>query len=204
MDKNAVKNTALGGIIQNPIFVLVLGMCPLIATSISFMNALLMGLCTSFVLIASNFVISLLRKVISDEVRLPAYILIIATFVTIVQLFLDKFMPDFYESVKTFIALIVVNCIILGRAEAFAGKNNVLLSVIDGVSMGLGFTFAISLLGAIRQLLGGMLGIEIFLRPAGGFIVLGCLMAMFNAIIYYAKKYYAKKSSAVIAPKEAA
>lgn len=196
MDKNALKNTALGGIVQNPIFVLVLGICPLIATSISFMNSLLMGLCTSFVLIASNFVISLLRKVISDVVRLPAYIMVIATFVTIVQLFLNKYVPDFYESVKTFIALIVVNCIILGRAEAFAGKNNVLMSVIDGISMGIGFSLAICLLGAIRQLLGSVLGIEIFLRPAGGFIVFGCLMALFNAIIYYAKKHQSKKTSA--------
>jgi electron transport complex protein RnfE len=121
-------------------------------------------------------------------VRLPAYIVIIATFVTIVKLMLDKLLPDLYESMGGFLALIVVNCIILGRAEAFASKNPPLYSAIDGISMGLGFTLSISILGGIRQLLGSVLKIELFLQPAGGFIALGLLMVVFNTVYTYFKQ----------------
>lgn len=179
MTKNQLKSAALGGIISNPVFVLVLGTCPTIAKSDTISNGLGLGLATAFVLICSNLFISLLRKVIPDKVHLPAYIVIIATFVTVVQLFVAKFLPDLNASIGSFIPLIVVNCIILGRAEAFACKNPPLLSLIDGASMGLGFTAALVIMGAIRQGLGAI-GLTIFQQTAGGFIVFGILMATFN------------------------
>lgn len=179
MNKNQLKSAALGGIISNPVFVLVLGTCPTIAKSDTISNGLGLGLATAFVLICSNLFISLLRKVIPDKVHLPAYIVIIATFVTVVQLFVAKFLPDLNTSIGSFIPLIVVNCIILGRAEAFACKNPPLLSLIDGASMGLGFTAALVIMGAIRQGLGAI-GLTIFQQTAGGFIVFGILMATFN------------------------
>ncbi len=179
MNKNQLKSAALGGIISNPVFVLVLGTCPTIAKSDTISNGLGLGLATAFVLICSNLFISLLRKVIPDKVHLPAYIVIIATFVTVVQLFVAKFLPDLNASIGSFIPLIVVNCIILGRAEAFACKNSPLLSLIDGASMGLGFTAALVIMGAIRQGLGAI-GLTIFQQTAGGFIVFGILMATFN------------------------
>ena len=179
MNKNQLKSAALGGIISNPVFVLVLGTCPTIAKSDTISNGLGLGLATAFVLICSNLFISLLRKVIPDKVHLPAYIVIIATFVTVVQLFVAKFLPDLNASICSFIPLIVVNCIILGRAEAFACKNPPLLSLIDGASMGLGFTAALVIMGAIRQGLGAI-GLTIFQQTAGGFIVFGILMATFN------------------------
>ena len=132
MSKNSLKQTALGGIFNNPVFVLVLGMCPTIAQSRDVISALGLGCATAVVLVFSNLAISLLRKVIPDKVRLPAYIVIIATFVTIVQMVMSGFLPDLYASVSKFIPLIVVNCIILGRAESFASKNGVLESVVDG------------------------------------------------------------------------
>ena len=181
MNKNQPKSAALGGIISNPVFVLVLGTCPTIAKSDTISNGLGLGLATAFVLICSNLFISLLRKVIPDKVHLPAYIVIIATFVTVVQLFVAKFLPDLNASIGSFIPLIVVNCIILGRAEAFACKNPPLLSLIDGASMGLGFTAALVIMGAIRQGLGAI-GLTIFQQTAGGIIVFGILMATF----YYA------------------
>ena len=138
MDVKKLKETALGGILNNPVFVLVLGMCPTIGMSTNVTNALGLGLATAFVLIVSNVFVSLLRKIIPDKVRLPSYIIIIATFVTLVQLFLAKFLPALNASIGRFIPLIVVNCIILGRAEAFAGKNSVGYAALDGVSMGLG------------------------------------------------------------------
>ena len=168
MNKNQLKSAALGGIISNPVFVLVLGTCPTIAKSDTISNGLGLGLATAFVLICSNLFISLLRKVIPDKVHLPAYIVIIATFVTVVQLFVAKFLPDLNASIGSFIPLIVVNCIILGRAEAFACKNPPLLSLIDGASMGLGFTAALVIMGAIRQGLGAI-GLTIFQQTAGGF-----------------------------------
>ena len=181
MDKR-IKDALLGGIISNPVFVLVLGTCPTIAKSTDVINALGLGLATAFVLICSNVFISLLRKVIPSSVRLPAYIVIIATFVTLVQLFLARYLPSLDESIGAFIPLIVVNCIILGRAEAFASKNSVGLSFLDGVSMGLGFTLAIVLLGAIRQGLTA-LGLAYFASSAGGFLVFGLVMAAFNKVI---------------------
>ncbi len=183
INKKELKETALGGIINNPVFVLVLGTCPTIAKSDTISNGIGLGLATAFVLICSNLFISLLRKIIPDKVRLPAYIVIIATFVTIVQLFVAKFLPDLNASIGAFIPLIVVNCIILGRAEAFASKNDVLSSVIDGVSMGLGFTLSLLLMGAIRQGLAAI-GLTIFQATAGGFIVFGLLMALFNFVLY--------------------
>ena len=183
MSKNSWKQTALGGIFNNPVFVLVLGMCPTIAQSRDVISALGLGCATAVVLVFSNLAISLLRKVIPDKVRLPAYIVIIATFVTIVQMVMSGFLPDLYASVSKFIPLIVVNCIILGRAESFASKNGVLESVVDGLSMGIGFIASMCLLGAIRQGL-GMLGLKIFVQPIGGFMVLGFIMALFNFVMH--------------------
>lgn len=191
IDKNELKESALGGIVNNPVFVLVLGTCPTIAKSNTISNAFGLGLATAFVLICSNIFISLLRKLIPDKVRLPAYIVIIATFVTIVQLFVAKFLPDLNKSIGAFIPLIVVNCIILGRAEAYASKNGLLLSAIDGVSMGLGFTASITLMGAIREGL-GTLGLTIFQQTAGGFIVFGIMMAIFNFVFYKIKGHQTK------------
>ena len=174
-----IKQAALGGIIQNPVFVLVLGTCPTIAKSTNIANGLGLGLATAFVLICSNLFISVLRSAIPDKVRLPAFIVIIATFVTLVQMFIAKFLPDLNESIGAFIPLIVVNCIILGRAEAFASKNNPLISVIDGISMGLGFTLSLVIMGAVREAL-VMANLSLFGQAAGGFIVFGVLMALFN------------------------
>ena len=142
-------------------------------------NGLGLGLATAFVLICSNLFISVLRSAIPDKVRLPAFIVIIATFVTLVQMFIAKFLPDLNESIGAFIPLIVVNCIILGRAEAFASKNNPLVSVIDGISMGLGFTLSLVIMGAVREAL-VMANLSLFGQAAGGFIVFGVLMAIFN------------------------
>lgn len=182
MDMKKFKETALGGLLNNPVFVLVLGMCPTIGMSTNVTNALGLGLATAFVLVFSNIFVSLLRKVIPDKVRLPSYIIIIATFVTLVQLFLAKFLPSLNASIGRFIPLIVVNCIILGRAEAFASKNSVGYAALDGISMGLGFTCALVLLGGIRMLLIAA-GFTIFESAAGGFITLGLLMALFNYIL---------------------
>lgn len=194
MDKNNLKNAAWGGILNNPVFVLVLGMCPTIAQSNSIVNAFGLGCATAVVLVFSNLAISLLRKVIPDKVRLPAYIVIIATFVTLVQMLMSGFLPELYSGISKFIPLIVVNCIILGRAESFASKNDVLSSCIDGLSMGIGFILAITLLGAVRQGLGA-LGLMVFVKPAGGFIVLGFLMAAFNALMGVYRNFRKKKDS---------
>ncbi len=195
INRKEIKETALGGILNNPVFVLVLGTCPTIAKSDTISNGLGLGLATAFVLICSNVFISLLRKLIPDKVRLPAYIVIIATFVTIVQLFIAKFLPDLNASIGAFIPLIVVNCIILGRAEAFASKNNVALSALDGVSMGLGFTLSLVLMGALRQGLGAI-GLTLFQATAGGFIVFGLMMALFNFVM---EKVRVHKSRALFA-----
>lgn len=193
MTKEQLKKTALGGLTNNPVFVLVLGMCPTIAKSDNIVNAFSLGLCTAFVLIFSNVIISALRKVIPDKVHLPAYIIIIASLVTFVQMVLQSFMPDLYDSIGAFIALITVNCIILGRAESFAGKNKVLPSLIDGVSMGLGFVVSITLLGSVRQLLTLAFGSGFFDRTMGGFIVLGLIMAVFNQVFYIVKQHMAHR-----------
>jgi electron transport complex protein RnfE len=182
----------LNGIIhENPIFVLLLGMCPTLGTTSSAINGLSMGLATTFVLICSNVSISSVKNLIPDQVRIPASIVLIATFVSIIQLLMEAYAPALYESLGLFIPLIVVNCIVLGRAEAFASKNNVFLSLADGLGMGLGFTLALTLLGIIREFLGTgkLFGIPIypesygsllFILAPGGFIVLGYLIALIN------------------------
>ncbi len=194
MTKDEFKKTALGGVTNNPVFVLVLGMCPTIAKSNNIINAVSLGLCTAFVLIFSNVIISALRKVIPDKVHLPAYIIIIASLVTFVQMIVSSFLPSLNDSIGAFIALITVNCIILGRAEAFAGKNTVLLSLVDGVSIGLGFVASITLLGAIRQGLTAIFGSGFFDKTMGGFIVLGLMMALFNQVIHVVKHYRKRKA----------
>ena len=150
-----IKN---GFLKENPIFVLLLGMCPTLATTTSAMNGLSMGLATTFVLICSNVVISCIKNVTPDKVRIPVFIVVIASFVTVLQMLIKAYLPEIDKSLGIFIPLIVVNCIILGRAEAFACKNNPLASLFDGIGIGLGFTFALTLLGMIRELLGAALG----------------------------------------------
>lgn len=184
----------MNGIIkENPTFVLLLGMCPTLGTTSSAMNGMSMGLATTFVLICSNVVISLIKNLIPDTVRIPAFIVVIASFVTALQMIMQAFAPDIYASLGLFIPLIVVNCIILGRAEAFASKHGVLPSFFDGVGMGLGFTLALTILGALRELLGtGKLfgvtlwpedyGMLMFVLAPGAFIVLGYLIALVNKI----------------------
>ena len=193
--KNKALNTVLNGILrENPVFALVLGMCPTLATTTSAINGMSMGLATTFVLICSNVVISLLKNLIPDKVRIPAFIVVIATFVTMVQLLMQAYLPFIYEELGLFIPLIVVNCIVLGRAEAFAAKNTVGLSALDGLGMGLGFTLALTLIGAVRELLGmgslfGMnlysetYGMLIFVLAPGAFIVLGYLMALVQKLL---------------------
>ena len=182
-----------GIITENPTFVLLLGMCPTLGTTSSAMNGMSMGLATMFVLICSNMVISALKNVIPDMVRIPGYIVVIATFVTVVQMCMEAFIPALYASLGLFIPLIVVNCIVLGRAEAFAAKNGVVASACDGIGIGLGFTIALTLLGAIRELLGtGKLfnltimpeqfGSLIFVLAPGAFIALGFLIAIVNKL----------------------
>ena len=182
-----------GIITENPTFVLLLGMCPTLGTTSSAMNGMSMGLATMFVLICSNMVISALKNVIPDMVRIPGYIVVIATFVTVVQMCMEAFIPALYASLGLFTPLIVVNCIVLGRAEAFAAKNGVVASAFDGIGIGLGFTIALTLLGAIRELLGtGKLfnltimpeqfGSLIFVLAPGAFIALGFLIAIVNKL----------------------
>lgn len=182
-----------GIITENPTFVLLLGMCPTLGTTSSAMNGMSMGLATMFVLICSNMAISALKNVIPDMVRIPGYIVVIATFVTVVQMCMEAFVPALYASLGLFIPLIVVNCIVLGRAEAFAAKNGVVASAFDGIGIGLGFTIALTLLGAVRELLGtGKLfnltimpeqfGSLIFVLAPGAFIALGFLIAIVNKL----------------------
>ena len=188
-----LKILMTGIITENPTFVLLLGMCPTLGTTSSAMNGMSMGLATMFVLICSNMVISALKNVIPDMVRIPGYIVVIATFVTVVQMCMEAFIPALYASLGLFIPLIVVNCIVLGRAEAFAAKNGVVASAFDGIGIGLGFTIALTLLGAIRELLGtGKLfnltimpeqfGSLIFVLAPGAFIALGFLIAIVNKL----------------------
>jgi len=190
----AIKTFFNGLITENPTFVLMLGMCPTLAVTTSAINGLGMGLTTTAVLVLSNLMISLLRKVIPDGVRIPAFIVIIASFVTIVQLLLQGYVPSLYESLGIYIPLIVVNCIILGRAEAFASKNNFFLSIFDGLGMGLGFTLGLTLIGIVRELLGtGAIfnvrvlpesyePLTIFILAPGAFFVLAMLTACMNKI----------------------
>ena len=187
----------LKGIIkENPTFGLVLGMCPTLGTTTSAMNGMGMGVATMAVLIMSNFVISCIKNLIPDKVRIPAFIVVIASFVTIIQMLMEAYVPSLYASLGVFIPLIVVNCIILGRAEAFASKNGPLDSILDGVGIGLGFTLSLTVIGAVRELLGSgsifgfSFGIGdymplVFVLAPGAFLVLGYLMALFNK---FAKK----------------
>ena len=187
----------LSGIIKNnPTFVLVLGMCPTLGTTTSAINGMGMGVATMAVLIMSNLVISLIKNLIPDKVRIPAFIVVIASFVTIIQMLMQAYVPSLYASLGVFIPLIVVNCIILGRAEAFASKNGALDSILDGVGIGLGFTLSLTLIGAVREVLGSgaifgyQLGISeymplVFVLAPGAFLVLGYVMVLFNK---FAKK----------------
>ena len=195
---------------NNPTFVQLLGMCPTLAVTTSVANALGMGLSATAVLIFSNLFISLLRKFIPSQVRIAAYLVIISGFVTAVELLLHAFLPDLYASLGLFIPLIVVNCIILARAEAFASKNPPLRSLWDGLCMGLGFTFALLLVGAVREILGSgsFLGVDLtfgvvqpillFIMPAGAFITLACVIAAVNAIRAAADKKAKAKATAPV------
>jgi electron transport complex protein RnfE len=188
---NNLQTFTKGLVKENPILVLLLGCCPTLATTTSAINGMSMGLATTFVLIMSNLVISLLKGFIPDKVRIPCFIVVIASFVTIVQLVMQAYVPDIYETLGLFIPLIVVNCIVLGRAEAFASKNPVGPSILDGAGMGLGFTFALTILGCIRELLGNgtifslrilpeTANMLLFILPPGAFICLGFLIAIVN------------------------
>ena len=187
---NIIKN---GIVKENPTFVLMLGMCPTLATTTSALNGLSMGLATMVVLICTNFVISLLKSLTPDKVRIPVFIVVIAAFVTILQMVIKAFLPDIDKALGLFIPLIVVNCLILGRAEAFAAKNTPVASLFDGIGIGLGFTLALTLLGIVRELLGAgsifgltllpeTTNILLFILPPGAFITLGYLIAIVNKL----------------------
>jgi electron transport complex protein RnfE len=194
MSKNSNLKVFLNGFInENPTFVLILGMCPTLATTSSAINGLSMGLATTFVLLGSNLVISLLKNIIPDNVRIPAYVVVIATFVSVVEMSMQAYLPALYDSLGIFIPLIVVNCIVLGRAEAFAAKNTVLKSSLDGLGMGLGFSMALTMLGTIREILGSgkafgltlfpdKYGMLIFVLAPGAFIALGYLIAVMSKL----------------------
>lgn len=187
-----LKNFTKGFIKENPVFVLLLGMCPTLGVTTSALNGLGMGLATAFVLMGSNTVVSAVKDFIPDKVRIPAFIVIIASFVTIVELVMQAYLPGLYEQLGLFIPLIVVNCIVLGRAEAFASKNSVGASLIDGLGMGLGFAFALTILGSVRELLGSgaLFNIKfiegdamlVFVLAPGAFIALGYLIAIINRL----------------------
>lgn len=189
---NQWTNFTKGFIKDNPVFVLLLGLCPTLAVTSSATNGLGMGLATTFVLFSSNMVVTLIRNFIPDKVRIPSFIVIIASFVTIVELVMQAYVPALFDTLGIFIPLIVVNCLVLGRAEGFASKQGFLSSLIDGLGMGLGFTFALTLLGAVREMLGnGSIfdvkfatgdAILIFILQPGAFIVLGYLIALINRL----------------------
>lgn len=189
---NQWQNFTKGILKENPVLVLVLGTCPTLATTTSAINGLGMGLAFTFVLALSNVIISAVRKMVPNIIRIPIFIVIIATFVTIVDMVMHAYVPDLYKALGIFIPLIVVNCIVLGRAEAFASKNNILSSLVDGLGMGVGFTLILTVLGSIREILGaGSIfgykfiaptadGILIFILAPGAFLTLGILMALNN------------------------
>ena len=194
MSNNRLSLIWKGIIKENPTFVLILGMCPTLGTTTSAINGLGMGVATMAVLILSNIFISLIKNLIPDKVRIPAFIVVIASFVTVVDMLMQAYVPSLYASLGVFIPLIVVNCIILGRAEAFASKNGVLDSALDGVGIGLGFTLSLTTIGAVREVLGSgaifgiSLGIGdymplVFVLAPGAFLVLGFLMALFNKFL---------------------
>jgi len=196
---------------ENPTFRMVLGMCPTLAISTAVNQGIGMGLATTFVLVFSNLVISLLRNIIPEKVRIPSFVVVIATFVTIVDLLMKAFVPALSQSLGLYIPLIVVNCIIFARAESFAFKQPPLASLVDGFSMGVGFTLSITLLSAVRELFGSgtLLGVQvmpasyhpmaIIIRPPGGFIVLGILMLLVNAIVKMIQKRKAARAKEEIA-----
>lgn len=190
---NYIKILLNGIIKENPTFVLLLGMCPTLATTTSAQNGMSMGLATMFVLICSNIAISLIKNLTPDKVRIPVFVVVIASFVTILQMCLKAYLPEVNKSLGLFIPLIVVNCIILGRAEAFACKNNPMASLFDGVGIGLGFTLALTLLGIVREVFGAgsifgivllpeTYNILLFILPPGAFITLGFLIAIVNKL----------------------
>ena len=200
-----IRKIGVDGVLRNnPTFRLVLGTCPTLALTTAAMNGIGMGLAVTFVLIFSNVIISALRKVIPNEVRIPAFVLIIATFVTLLRMLLDKFIPSLYESMGVYLPLIVVNCIILGRAESFASKNPVVHSAFDGLFTGIGFTLALTLMGAIREILGAgaIFGItlwndfriEFFGSAAGAFFVYGLCIAVFNFVYTKVESRFHKKN----------
>ena len=191
MSNNKLSRILKGIIKENPTFVLVLGMCPTLGTTTSAINGLGMGVATMAVLILSNMFIAMIKNLIPDKVRIPAFIVVIASFVTVVDMLMQAFVPSLYSALGVFIPLIVVNCIILGRAEAFASKNGVIDSALDGVGIGLGFTLSLTTIGCVREILGSgsvfglSLGIAdymplVFVLAPGGFLVLGFLMVLFN------------------------
>lgn len=193
---NQLRGVFVNGIFnENPVFRLVLGTCPVIAVTTSVTNGIGMGLAATLVLLGSNLVISALRNFIPNKVRIPAYMVVISTFVTIIQLLMQAFVPALYEALGIFLPLIVVNCIILARAEAFAGKNAVMPSIADGIGMGIGFTFALILISAVREFFGtgSIMGFQLmgasfepvllFILAPGGFLVFGLLLGIINAIV---------------------
>ena len=193
---NQLRGVFVNGIFnENPVFRLVLGACPVIAVTTSVTNAIGMGMAATLVLLGSNVVISTLRSFIPNKVRIPAYMVVISTFVTIIQLLMQAFVPALYEALGIFLPLIVVNCIILARAEAFAGKNAVMPSIADGIGMGIGFTFALILISAVREFFGtgSIMGFQLmgasfepvllFILAPGGFLVFGLLLGIINAIV---------------------
>lgn len=207
-NKPKLSSVFLNGIItENPTFRLVLGTCPTIATTSSLINAIGMGVAVTFVLIGSNMVISLLRNFIPDKVRIPSFIVVICTFVTVVQMLLQAFVPSLYASLGMFIPLIVVNCILLARAEAFASKNGPVASAVDGLGMGLGFTMAISIIAIVRELLGTgcIAGISIFgagydpmlitILAPGGFMIFGLTLGIVNTIMKRSADKKAKEAN---------
>ncbi|HAS73313.1 MAG TPA: electron transport complex subunit RsxE [Clostridiales bacterium UBA8960] len=193
-----ISHLTKGILRENPIFVQLLGMCPTLAVTTSAINGVGMGLATTAVLVSSNIVISLIRRLIPAQVRIPAFVVVISTFVTVVGMMMEAFLPDLFSALGLFIPLIVVNCVILARAEAFASKNGVVDSALDGIGMGLGFTLALMVLGAVREIIGNgsifdisILGANyqpalIMILPPGGFLALGLLLALYNS--YQIKK----------------
>lgn len=190
---NQLTNFSKGFIKENPVFVLLLGLCPTLGVTTTAINGLGMGLATTFVLVMSNLVVSIIKSQIPDKVRIPAFIVIIASFVTIVELTMQAYTPSLFDALGLFIPLIVVNCLVLGRAEAFASKQGILSSLIDGTGMGLGFTFALTLLGGVREILGSgaIFGFNlmeadlmlVFVLPPGAFLALGYLIALMNKFV---------------------
>lgn len=189
---NQWKNFSKGFIKENAVFALFLGLCPTLGVTTSAINGLGMGLATTFVLVMSNLVVSLIKNLIPNKVRIPSFIVIIATFVTVVELVMKGYVPVLFDALGLFIPLIVVNCLVLGRAEAFASKNTIWSSLVDGMGMGLGFTMALTVLGAVRELLGSgaFFGLKLisgdalllFILPPGAFIALGYLIVLANMI----------------------